>query len=101
MKQWLNAIQTFTDLCVFVVNNVMQLRDLIAIINTGDVRRFDIILVKNGHCIADVKKSDSEWIDDMQIATPLVESSNNGRATDLANRCTSSRAGWNSNNHEA
>jgi SNF2 family DNA or RNA helicase len=49
MKQWENAIRTFTDLRSFSVNTVKELRLLFNMMSIGTLNRnYDIVLVKNG-----------------------------------------------------
>ena len=49
MKQWSQAIKQFTDLNVFIVTNIIDLRMLLVLISRGDIKNYDIVLVKNGH----------------------------------------------------
>lgn len=48
MRQWENAIKTYTSLKVFHVHSVIELRQLILMIANKTVNNYDIILVKNG-----------------------------------------------------
>jgi hypothetical protein len=48
MKQWENAIKTFTSLKYFSVNSIKELKELLNIISNGTVNNYDIVLVKNG-----------------------------------------------------
>lgn len=48
VEQWKSAIKTFTDLRVFVVSNVFELRDLLKKIENRSINHYDIVLVKNG-----------------------------------------------------
>lgn len=48
LKQWENAIQTFTSLKFFSVNGAANLRTLFSMIENNTVNNYDIILVKNG-----------------------------------------------------
>jgi SNF2 family DNA or RNA helicase len=48
MKQWEYAIKLFTNLKVFSVNSVIELKILFDMISNKTVNDFDIILVKNG-----------------------------------------------------
>lgn len=48
MKQWENAIKTFTDLKTFSVNSIIELKVLLPMISDKSVNEYDVILVKNG-----------------------------------------------------
>jgi len=48
LYQWIEAINTFTDLTVFTVKSVIELKMLFNMIENHQVNRYDIILVKNG-----------------------------------------------------
>ena len=50
MKQWQHAIKRFTDLKVFSITDVRELRKLFILIENREINAYDIVLVKNGTC---------------------------------------------------
>lgn len=48
IHQWIEAVETFTDLEMFVVTNVKELQMMIDMISSKRINKFNIILVKNG-----------------------------------------------------
>lgn len=53
INQWIDAVKRFTNLRLFVVNNVIDLRILISKIISGVINDYDIIIVKNGNITVD------------------------------------------------
>jgi hypothetical protein len=54
MKQWKRAIEEFTTLKAFIVNTVYELRTLLVMMASGDINKYDIILVKNGQITVEI-----------------------------------------------
>lgn len=48
LNQWVEAIEKFTDLTYFVVSGINELTELLDIIYSKAVNKYDIILIKNG-----------------------------------------------------
>ena len=48
MKQWQTAIKTFTDLKVYSINSIKELRLMMQLVVNGTINNYDIVLVKNG-----------------------------------------------------
>lgn len=55
MKQWERAIKEFTDLKVYKVNTIVDLRPLLGMITDGSVNDYDVILVKNGKFTVEIE----------------------------------------------
>ena len=55
LKQWENAINIFTDLRVFVLKSIFEMRTLLLMIEEGSINDYDIVLVKNGHITTNFK----------------------------------------------
>ena len=55
MKQWARAIKDFTDLKVYKVNTITDLRPLLTMITDGSVNDYDVILVKNGKFTVEIE----------------------------------------------
>ncbi len=55
MKQWERAIREFTDLKVYKVNTIVDLRPLLGMITDGSINEYDIILVKNGKFTVEIE----------------------------------------------
>ncbi len=55
MKQWERAITEFTNLKVYKVNTIVELRPLLHMITDGSINNYDIILVKNGKFTVEIE----------------------------------------------
>jgi hypothetical protein len=64
MKQWENAIKTFTDLKTFCVNSIIELKQLLPMIADRSVNDYDIILVKNGKITRPIEMPDGIVLED-------------------------------------
>ena len=64
MKQWENAIKTFTNLKLFSINSVKELTVLINMMSLNTVDCYDIILVKNGKITRTIELPDGIILED-------------------------------------
>jgi hypothetical protein len=64
MKQWENAIKTFTNLKLFSINSVKELTVLINMMSLNTVDCYDIILVKNGKITRNIELPDGILLED-------------------------------------
>ncbi len=58
MKQWERAVKEFTNLKVYKVNTIVDLRPLLGMITDGSINEYDIILVKNGKFTVEIELPD-------------------------------------------
>jgi hypothetical protein len=65
MKQWQAAIRTFTDLRVFVVQTIKELKELLTMISIRSLNSsYDIVLVKNGKITRPIELPDGIVLED-------------------------------------
>lgn len=64
MKQWERAIKDFTNLKVYKVNTIVDLRPLLGMITDGSVNDYDVILVKNGKFTVEIELPEGITIED-------------------------------------
>lgn len=55
MKQWQLAFETFTDMKVYAVHSVFELRPMLEMMVDGLINQYDVILVKNGKITVDIE----------------------------------------------
>lgn len=71
MKQWQNAIKQFTDLTVFCVNSVIELKKLFNMISNRTINDYNIILVKNGKITVPIELPNNIKLEDKnKVSTP-------------------------------
>lgn len=64
MKQWEQAIKTFTSMKVFSANSIVELKQLLRMISDLSVNEYDIILVKNGKITRPIELPDGIVLED-------------------------------------
>ncbi len=69
MKQWDRAIKEFTNLKVYKVNTIVDLRPLLNMITDGSINEYDIILVKNGKITVEIELPDGIILEDKNKVT--------------------------------
>jgi hypothetical protein len=69
MKQWQNAIEVFTELKVYSVNSIIELRPLLQMIVNGSINEYDVVLVKNGKITVPITMPDGITLEDKNKAT--------------------------------
>jgi hypothetical protein len=73
MRQWAQAIKQFTNLKVFCVNYVVDLRILFGMISDKTVNEYNIILVKNGKITVPIKLPNDIALEAKnKVTTPAV-----------------------------
>lgn len=73
MKQWENAIKTFTNFKYFSVNSVIELKVLFDMIQSKLVNDYDIILVKNGKITVPITLPDGNILEDKnKVGQPYI-----------------------------
>lgn len=69
MRQWEAAIQTFTDLKVYSVGSILNLRPMLQMIADGSINDYDIVLVKNGKITVSIELPDGIKLEKKNITT--------------------------------
>lgn len=73
MKQWENAIKTFTNFKYFSINSVIELKKLLIMINDQTINNYDIILAKNGKITVPIKLPDGIKLDKHnRVSSPYI-----------------------------
>jgi hypothetical protein len=73
IKQWENAIKTFTTFKYYTVNNVNDLKELFNMMVKKIINKYDIILVKNGKITVPIKLPFGIKLEDKnRVAMPYI-----------------------------
>lgn len=73
MKQWENAIKTFTNFKFFSINSVIELKKLLVMISDQTINNYDIILAKNGKITVPITLPDGIKLDKHnKVSTPYI-----------------------------
>lgn len=73
MRQWAQAIKQFTDLKVFCVNSVIELKLLFNLIANKTINNYHIVLVKNGKITVPIELPNGIMLEDKnKVTTPYI-----------------------------